>query len=112
MCGTGTGASAAINGAWMRALQADAHRKGLDMDAGRNLRRRMKKAGVVDVQTKEYRIPYGTWAADEPPETSRIGRNQVSQNWIAYWHMIPRILEGMGYADEQIDEFRREMKEC
>ena len=63
--------------AWMRAraLREGARRKGLDMDAGRNLKRRMKEAGFVDVQTREYRIPYGTWQADEWPETRRIGRN-------------------------------------
>lgn len=97
---------------WMRALREGAQRKGLDMDAGRNLKRRLKEAGFVDVETKEYRIPYGTWATDERPETRRIGRNQVAQNWIAYWHMIPRMLEGMGYGEEQIEEFWQEMKEC
>jgi len=68
----------------------------------------MQAAGLVDVQLREYRVPFGTWAVKERPETRRIGENLEREVRTLYWHAIPKMLGGMGYQEGEIQGFREE----
>ena len=58
---------------WQRAMRRGADELGLDLDIGLHANDCMRKAGLVDVQVEKYMVPFGTWMADEKPETRRIG---------------------------------------
>ena len=36
----------------------------------------MLKAGLVEVKVEKYKVPFGTWMAEERPEMRRIGVDQ------------------------------------
>lgn len=93
---------------WLRALFCAAENKGWDLRCGRNAKGYMEEAGLVDVEVKEYRLPMGDWLVKTQPETRKIGENAAREYGMLYWHAIPRILKGMGYHEERIQEFRRQ----
>ena len=97
---------------WVQAVFKAARRKGLDLNCGVNIEGYMKQAGLVDVQTREFRLPAGTWAVDERPETRRIGEHSAREYPMLYYHAIPKMLEEMGYGAEEIEAFREESKRC
>jgi hypothetical protein len=70
------------NWAWMQALRKGGESKSLDVECGRNMKRCMETAGFVDVRVQELRVPYGSWAAEEGPETRRIGDHSATYNWV------------------------------
>lgn len=94
--------------AWRRALAKVAAVKGWDLYCGRNIEGYMRDAGLVDVQVREYRIPFGTWAVKERRETRRIGEHLAKEMRTLYWHAIPKMLGGMGYEEGEIEGFREE----
>ena len=93
---------------WLGALAKAAAVKGWDLHCGRNIGGYMQAAGLVDVQLREYRVPFGTWAVKERPETRRIGEHIVKEVGTLYWHAIPKMLGGMGYEEGEIEGFREE----
>jgi len=93
---------------WRKALSKAAAFKGWDLDCGRNIEGYMQAAGLVDVQVREYRVPFGTWAVKERPETRRIGENLARESRNIYWHAIPKMLGGIGYTEGEIQGFREQ----
>ncbi|KAL8878940.1 MAG: hypothetical protein Q9198_003350 [Flavoplaca austrocitrina] len=91
---------------WMKAIHAAAEKKGLDLQCGRNIKGYMEEAEVEDVVVKEYRLPFGTWLAEEKPETRRIGKHAAREYGPLYYHAIPKILQGMDYTQEQLERFQ------
>ena len=92
---------------WLKALFLAAQQKGLDLYCGRNVKEYMQQAGLVDISVKEYRVPMGSWLVKERPETKRIGKHAAREYGMLYYHAIPKMLLGMGYTEEKIEEFRR-----
>ncbi|KAI4238395.1 MAG: hypothetical protein LQ349_001142 [Xanthoria aureola] len=58
---------------WMRVLRESLAAKGLDPDPQHNARGYMEQAGLVDVQTWEYKWTVGPWLADKEPRTRLFG---------------------------------------
>ena len=92
---------------WLKALYLAAQKKGWDLRCGRNVKEYMQQAGLVDISVKEYSVPMGTWLVGERPETRRIGEHTAREYVTMYYHAIPKILQGMDYTEEKIEEFRR-----
>ena len=44
----------------------------LHLDYGFNTREYMASAGLVNIKVFRYKVPYGTWLAEEKPETRSI----------------------------------------
>lgn len=96
---------------WMVALRKRAVERGLDFDCGRNIKTYMEKAGLVNVQQKRYCLPFGTWKMEARPETERIGKHAVREYGTLYHHAIPKMLEGAGYSNKDIQGFQKQCKE-
>ena len=92
---------------WLNALFLAAQKKGWDLRCGRNAKEYMQQAGLVDISVKEYRLPMGTWLVGERPETKRIGEHSAREYGMLYYFAIPKMLQGMGYTEEKIEQFRR-----
>ena len=95
---------------WLRSIRAGGVRLGLDLDSGFTIRRYMEDAGFVDIQRWEYRIPYWRAAGKEHPETRKMTEHLIGDRWGLYWHMFPKLLDGMGYSDEDMERLRTEMR--
>ena len=95
---------------WVPPYFKEAERKGLDVLCGSHMKGYLERAGLVDVQVREYRIPFGTWAAEERPETRRIGAHAAREYGMVQHHAIPKVLEGLGYGENEIKEFQDECK--
>lgn len=95
---------------WLVALRKQAVKKGWDLNCGSNIKAYMEKAGLVDVQQKRYRLPYGAWMVSEKPETERIGKHSAREYGMLYHYAIPKMLEGAGYSDEDIRKFQAQSK--
>ncbi|KAL8838512.1 MAG: hypothetical protein Q9176_005064 [Flavoplaca citrina] len=91
---------------WMKAIYAAAEKKGWDLQCGTNIKGYMEEAGLEDVVVKEYRLPFGTWLAEEKPETRRIGKHAAREYGTLYYHAIPKMLQGMDYTQEQLERFQ------
>lgn len=87
---------------WLRALRAGGARLGLDLDCGFNIRRYMEEAGFQDIQRWEYRVPYWKGAVKEQPEASTMTEYAIGDKWGLHWHILPRLLDGMGYREEDM----------
>ena len=85
-------------------------RLGLDLDAGLTIRQYMEEAGFVDVQRWEYRIPYWRTAGQQHPETRKMTELMIGDKWGLYWHMIPKLLDGMGYSDDDTERLQLDMR--
>lgn len=96
---------------WLRALNAAAAKKGWDLRCGRRIKEYMEVAGLVDVQVKEYWVPFGTWAVGKRPETRRIGEHAAREYGTMYYHAIPKMLDGMNYSTDELERFREECSE-
>ena len=94
---------------WVTAMEKAAERQGRDLRCGRNAKDYMERAGLVDVQVTEYRIPVGTWAVRERPETERIGTLSANKNGMLHYHAISKMLDGMGYSESEMERFREEI---
>ena len=95
---------------WLRSIRAGGVRQGLDLDAGLNIPRYMRDAGFLDIQTWEYRVPYWKAAAKERPEARAMIEHAIGDKWGLYWHMIPKLLAGMNYSQDDIDRLRTDMR--
>lgn len=90
---------------WLKALFLAAQQKGWDLRAGRNIPLYMQEAGLLDISVVTYRVPIGTWL--ERLESKRIGEHAAREYGRLYYHAIPKMLQGMGYTKEKIEEFQR-----
>ena len=95
---------------WLRSIRAGGASKGLDLDAGLNIYQYMKDAGFVDIQRWEYRVPCWRSAGDERPETRPMTEHIIGDKWGLYWHMLPKLLDGMGYSQEDVEKLRMDMR--
>ena len=93
---------------WLQALHKTGEKREWDFRAGKHVQNYMKQAGLMDVQTIEYRIPMSTWAVGSRPETRRIGEHAVREYGRLYYHAIPKLLNGMGYSAAEIEGFQNE----
>ena len=59
---------------WLKVMSEGASRLGLDVDCGLNARGYMVRPGLVDVEAVKFKVPCGTWMAEERPETRSIGQ--------------------------------------
>ena len=98
---------------WLRVLRRGGEQLGLDMDIGANAQRYMREAGLVDVEVKKYALPFGTWMADEKPETSRFGaelgescREAIGE------YVLPGATRGLGIGEEEMRRLKEECKQC
>ena len=95
---------------WLRSIRAGGVRLGLDLDSGITIRRYMQEAGFVDIERWEYRIPYWRGAGEEYPETRMMTEHLIGDKWGLYWHMFPKLLDGMDYSADDMERLRMEMR--
>ena len=91
---------------WLRALREVGYRRGLDLDAGLNIPMYMENSGFTDIQTMNLTVPYWVGALKMHPEARLALEFHVGDPYGLYWHMIPKMLENMGYDEEQIRQFQ------
>lgn len=91
---------------WMRALSSAAERKGWDLNCGRNIKAYMSAAGLRDIEVKEYRLPMGDWLSGKKPGTKRIGEHAAREYGWLYYHAVPKMVQGMGFAEEEVEGWR------
>lgn len=72
----------------------------------------MREAGLVDVGVTPYRASFGTWAADQRPESRRIGAHQARELAPLYEFIVPRMVEGLGLGEAEVQELVRESRGC
>ena len=97
---------------WLQVMREGARQKGLDLAIGRKLETYMRDAGLVDVSVKRYGIPTGTWDVKERPETRRIGAFSGRELATPYKQLIPKAVEGLGLAEQEVRELVEEAVEC
>ena len=95
---------------WLRSIRAGGIRKGLDLDAGLNICRYMEEAGFVDIQRWEHRVPCWKGAVTELGGARLMALHAIGDKWGLYWHMLPRLLDGMGYGIQDIERLRMDMR--
>ena len=95
---------------WLRSIRAGGLRQGLDLDAGLSIRRYMEEAGFTDIQRWEFRVPFWKGAEMEQPEARQITEHAIGDKWGLYWHMLPKLLDGMGYSTEDVERLRMDMR--
>ncbi|KAL8675487.1 MAG: hypothetical protein Q9168_000188 [Polycauliona sp. 1 TL-2023] len=89
---------------WLEALFLAARQKGLDLRGGKNVQTYMRQAGLVDISVMEYRVPMGNWM--KKPEKERIGKHAATEYGPMFYHAIPKMLQGLGYSEEKLEEFQ------
>ena len=97
---------------WLEAIREGARKKGLDLNCGSNAAEYMREAGLVDVSVVRYRAPFGTWAAEERPESRRIGVVQARDLPPLYGFIVPSMVEGLGLGREEVAGLVRESQGC
>ena len=98
---------------WQQALYRGAEQLGLDIDIGTNAQRYMKDTGLVDVQVKKYVLPFGTWMADQRPETRRLGSQQGGIfREVFTGSILPGITRGLGIGQEDMRRMKEECWRC
>ena len=98
---------------WQRAMRKGAEELGLDLDIGLHAQDYMRKAGLVDVRVERYVVPFGTWMADERPETRRIGEDQSRDlGGVFSGSILPGVTRGLGLGEGEMEELRGECGRC
>ncbi|KAI4240738.1 MAG: hypothetical protein L6R40_004983 [Gallowayella cf. fulva] len=92
---------------WLKALFRAAQEKDWNLLCVPNIQGYMQQAGLVDISVKEYRLPLGTWLAGERPETKSIRDHAGREYGMLYYHAIPKMLQGLGYTKDKLEEFQR-----
>lgn len=95
---------------WLIALRKQSLKRGWDLNCGSNIKSYMERTGLVNIQQKRYRLPFGTWLVDERPETEWIGKHAAREYGMLYHYAIQKMLEGAGYSEEDIRGFQAESK--
>ena len=98
---------------WMNKMREGASRLGMDLDCGLNAREYMVRAGLVDVEVIMYKVPYGTWMAEERPETRSIGQQEADvMGPLFSEHVLPGITRGLGLSQTELGELQEECLRC
>ena len=96
-------------GKWQRAMQRGAEQLGLDLEIGNHAAHYMKEAGLVDVQVAKYKLPLGTWLADERPETRNIGEQQLHRlQHVFVEHALPGVTRTLSLSKDEMDDLKRD----
>lgn len=94
---------------WQKAMREGARQLGLDLNCGLNAQKYMKNAGLLDVEAHRYAMPYGTWLADEKPESRRIGELQDSgMTPVFSQHILPGVTRGLGLSGGELADLQSE----
>ncbi|KAF2084891.1 S-adenosyl-L-methionine-dependent methyltransferase [Saccharata proteae CBS 121410] len=94
---------------WLQVMKEAGEARGLDFECGSRVKGRMEEAGFVEVERYEYSWPYGgEWEAR--PEMQAFGEYVATAMPELFHHAIPKMLEGRGYTDEQVDRWRQQMR--
>ncbi|EFQ99062.1 hypothetical protein MGYG_02075 [Nannizzia gypsea CBS 118893] len=99
-----------VNMEWMRVLRASLESKGLDPDAGINARKYMEKAGLVDIQSWEYKWTVGPWLADQEPQTRRFGEFEGREMKNPLAHLLEELPDGEIYGDKLKQSLQHQMR--
>jgi hypothetical protein len=95
---------------WLTEFRMGAKAKGMDLDCGKNARQYMLDAGFVDVDAKVFVVPY--WSDSDRPETREVSELVIGDPDGYFWHAIPRMVEGLGFKDEEVKEMQIAMTRC
>ena len=94
---------------WWQALKRAGEARGLDFECGSRTQMWMKETGFVDVRVIEYYWPFGgQW--EKTDEMRGLGDYAATAMPEMLHHMIPKIMEGHGLSDEEIEEMRAGMR--
>ena len=80
------------------------------MDGGLNTPRYMEEARFVDVRRREYRITLWRGAEKEQPQTEQITDLWIGDKMGIWWHLLPKLLDGMAYNKMDIERLRMSMR--
>ena len=98
---------------WQKAMRRGAAQLGLDLDIGLSAAQYMKNAGLIDVQTVKYKVPFGTWLASEKPETKKIGEQQVeSLPQVFSNSILPGVTRMLDIGEEEMGVLKSECRRC
>lgn len=98
---------------WQHAMRRGAAQLGLDLDIGLHAEDYMQKAGLVDVKVEKYKVPFGTWMADEKPETRRIGVNcERDMGSLFSESILPGVTRKLGLGEDEMKELKDECRRC
>jgi ubiquinone/menaquinone biosynthesis C-methylase UbiE len=95
---------------WLKEFRRGAKAKGMDLDCGRNIKKYMVDAGFVDVDAKQFQVPF--WEDGDRPETKKMSQLEIDDPDGFWWHAIPRMVEGLGFKDEDVKDMQNAMKRC
>ena len=98
---------------WLRAMRRGAAQLDLDLDIGLHAEKYMREAGLADVTVQKYMAPFGTWLADEKPETRKIGiNNDQDLGHVFSESILPGVTRKLGLAESEVDELKGECRRC
>ena len=97
---------------WVKKVEAGARKKGLDLHCGSHAAEYMRQAGLADVSVVQYRAPFGTWAAKDRPESRLIGAHQAKELPQLYEYLVPKLVEGLGLSESEVQELVKESGGC
>ena len=97
---------------WVKKIEAGARKKGLDLHCGSRAAEYMRQAGLADVSVVQYRAPFGTWAAKDRPESRLIGAHQAKELPHLYEYLVPKLVEGLGLSESEVQELVKESGGC
>jgi SAM-dependent methyltransferase len=95
---------------WMRVLRSALTARGLDPDAGYHARGHMERAGLVDVQSLEYKFTIGTWLAEREPATRRMGDFKGKGDHFVLATLLDEALDKSQYGQERQASLKEEMR--
>lgn len=97
---------------WCQAYQAGAKAKDLDLFCAVRAAEWMRDVGFEDVQTKVYYWPLGEWLAERGHEQYRnAGSFLKAESPKLYQGILPNMVSGMGYSDEEVRGLQRDVLE-
>ncbi|KAF6221991.1 hypothetical protein HO133_001959 [Letharia lupina] len=97
---------------WCQAYQAGARAKGLDLSCAIKAAAWMRESGFDDVHVIMYCWPHGEWMADRGHEEYRnLGVFLRTEQPKLYQAILPNMVSGMGYSEEEIRELQRDVLE-
>ena len=98
---------------WLNVMRQGAGQLGLDPDCGFNAREYMVRAGMVDVEVFRYVVPYGTWMAEERPETRSMGQQEGAiMGALFSEHILPGITRRLGLEASELGALQEECVRC
>lgn len=98
---------------WQHAMRRGAAQLGLDLDIGLKAESYMRSAGLVDVKVQKYKVPFGSWMAEEKPETRLIGLNNARDLGLIFsGSILPGVTRNLGLGEAEMEELKEECRRC